>query len=237
MSLLPAIGGSAAVGLAPILKLPNLDAGRLIRKALGMDQFGIDQVREIEWRKSYLWNFKFLKTTNSNSPSPGPPKPFQDFFPATQLTETIATLRSESFEVPGGTIIVPRKTGPRKLIVTYYDDEYNTLLHYFRDWFKYIADDGLIAPLANCCRLVAVNKLNSYQEVISTSAYWVFPDGDLMWEGTSTSEASSYQIEFVIASEIQYSEVSQNNNWKAALQAGYSFLANGTGGLYSKILK
>jgi len=234
MSLLPSFGGAAAVGLAPVLKpIGNLDAGRLLRKTLGLDRFGIDQVREIEWRKSYLWNFKFIQTPNN----PVPTKPFVNFIPADTIRETVATLREETFEVPGGVIAIPRKADLRTISLTYYDDEPNTLFNFFRSWYNSILGAGVVVPLSSAVKMVTINRLNSYQEVIGTSAYWVFPKGNLEWEGNSASEASKYSVELIICSEVKWTETSSGTNWKAALQDGYSFLSNASGSLYPKIIK
>ena len=48
----------------------------------------IDQIRAVEWGKSYLWDIKFEDA----------PAPFDSWFPAIDVEEHLASLESQSFE-------------------------------------------------------------------------------------------------------------------------------------------
>jgi hypothetical protein len=121
--------------------------------------------------------------------------------------------------------------------MTFNDDERNTLFSFFKYWFESISNKGITAPLSKCVKLISINRLNSLTEVVGAGIYWVFPTGDLAWEGNSESSASEYTVRFVIAGEVEWKDTSSTADWKSALQAGYGFLSNSGGGIASKLFR
>ena len=154
----------------------------------------IEQIRKIQWGRAHDWDIKF------EDPKLG--EPFNQWFPASDVEENIATLQTFQFE--GGiwdNLQIPKSTTPCTLKVTFYDDEKHTLLNWLDNWInKEILNDGEgVSPLEDCIKIVTIAKLDSMKNPIHLTSYYVFPEGEITFAGKSTAEAHVYTMNFIIA--------------------------------------
>jgi hypothetical protein len=156
----------------------------------------------MEWSRSYLWDVRF----------PDAPPPFDEWFPATEVEENIATLVSQDFEIGNTTIKIPRATTLFDIKLTFHDDANHTLSNWIASWIndeimnggvctrrvsdEWINSDG---SKGSTCKPLYVAKLNSMRETISLKHYLVYPDGAIYYSGNSQSEVDRYQVTFIIA--------------------------------------
>jgi hypothetical protein len=152
----------------------------------------INQIRAIEWGRTYLWDIKF----------PDAPAPFNEWFPAVEIEENLATLESFDFEGFISTYKVPKSTTVFDLKVTFVDDIDHTLAHWLEEWINtdMLGEGNYILPLVDCCRKVMVAKLNLKRELIGhMKTYLVYPEGGLYFRGTSESGLPQEELTFIIA--------------------------------------
>lgn len=202
----------------------NLNADKFLESALGLDEFGIGQLRSVEWSRKYLWSFNFLKLDNNIKGLQIPPKPFDKFFPCVDIDETRLALEVFNGEAYGTSFRVPQKGSVGTVRITFIDDQKNTLYNFFRNWMgEDILNGGrYVTPLEEAVKAVEVRrvKLASLSDIsaevgslvglteqsdnsISDSVrYWVFPEGDITYNGGSTSDTQIYTVNLVIAGEV-----------------------------------
>ena len=197
-----------------------LDIDKMIDTALGLNDIGIGQLRSVEWGKKFLWDIKFTQPSDQPE-SRGLGKTFENFFPATDVEEGIANLESFGWEAFMNTYKVPRKMQQKEVRVTFYDDRDSTLLNWLDDWInKTIFNDGqFLTPLEQCLRLVQIKKLNSRKEVLSDNAYWVFPEGSIIYNGSSSSDPVLYSVQFNIVGVASKSGAGESNTIETLIRS------------------
>jgi hypothetical protein len=200
------------------MALLSLDG--IIASTLGLDEFGIEKLRSVEWAKKHLWALKFIEGNDN------PPAPFDQFFPAIDVEVGEASLDSFSFDLGDNSFKIPQKSTVREMRITFIDDENLTIFNWIKNWIridllnngKYISainDDhprvsgqGNVKPV----RQVQVTKLKSSRfpsifppsnfnsrQIVNT--YAVYPEGVLEFSGSSESGAQIYTVSFVIVEE------------------------------------
>lgn len=156
----------------------------------------IDQLRQVEWGKKFLWDIKFEDA----------PAPFDQFFPAIDIEEDKAILEHYQFERLSKAFKVPQKTGVKSLRITFADDADNTLVDWLDDWINRLVlnNDGYVSTLERASKLVTLLKLNSTREELNNQqiSYWVVPEGQVTYNGSSSSDAQSYSVTFVIVGQV-----------------------------------
>lgn len=153
----------------------------------------IDQLRQIEWGRGHLWDIKF----------DGAPSPFNAWFPAIDIEENLYTLESYTFEGYGTQFKVPYKTTPFQITTIFPDDINNTLSTWLSDWVNLtILGNGTVSPLENSIKLVTIAKIGTIiqatRKTIKINSYWVYPEGELMFHGSSDAEVPTYSATFVV---------------------------------------
>lgn len=154
----------------------------------------IEQLRAIQWDKSWLWDICF----------PDAPPPFGEFFPAQTCKVNLATIQSFQIDAPLTQHKVPWMSSPYEISLTFYDDVKIELLTWLAKWINSIVntDKGYVLPIASpgVCRTLQVAKLNTKRELISLKTYLVFPDGGALdYEGDSNSDSPLHSYTFTIA--------------------------------------
>jgi len=159
-----------------------------------------DQLREIEWGKKYLWDIKFEDA----------PEPFDEFFPAADVDESKARLETFTLERYITNIQIPHRTAIRNIRLTFFDDQDNTLVDWLDDWinrkiFRIDSNSGFqissVASLEESVKLVQLLKFSSDRVSLIEGgiiSYWVFPEGELIFNGSSSSDAQTYTQNFII---------------------------------------
>jgi hypothetical protein len=183
----------------------------------------IDVIRSIDYDVKYLWALRMVSGT--------PPKPFDGWFPAQDVTVPMAISESEIIEFAQSSIQVPIKTTGKEITVTFYDNDKRALLFWLADWInidlqnagKYmsgLADNHAIEaprnPVASNIgnrvvpvRTIELTLLSKYKKIDKTIMYDVFPVGELPWSGDQGSEAQTYNMRFAIVRE--YEATSDNS--------------------------
>ena len=153
----------------------------------------IEQIRSVEWGRSFLWDVRFVQPDV-------PPDPFDTWFPAIDIEEHVGVIESHTIEAYNTSIKIPRKTGPKELRLTFLDDVNHTLFNWLDEWInEKILNDGLnVAPLSEAVRKIHVSKLDTKRREIAQSIYLVYPDNPLLFTGNSSSDLLSYSIGFQI---------------------------------------
>jgi len=157
----------------------------------------IEQLRQVEWGKKYLWDIKF------DDPLRTLPSPFDEWFPAQDVEDNVANLDSFQFDGPLSTFKVPRKGQVKDVKITFVDDAAFTLFSFFENWVNSVIlnDDKYISTLAESVKTLQIVKLNAKRQIISgqTRTLLVYPEGPIIFNGSSTSDPQNYSIPLVIA--------------------------------------
>src|SRR5690606_27617885 len=103
--------------------LPNIQ--NIVSTFLGLN-YGIQQLRTIEWGKNYLWAVRFIE--------PKPPSPFNDFFPASSIELPQAVLDTFGFNLDQSTYKIPKNTSAKDISITFYDDDKSVLSRWIEEW-------------------------------------------------------------------------------------------------------
>ena len=199
----------------------SLNADKFLESALGLDEFGIGQLRSVEWSRKYLWSFNFIQLDNNIKGLQIPPRPFDKFFPCVDVDETESVLETFSGSAYGKDFRTPLRGGVSTLRITFIDDQKNTLYNFFNNWIKVdILNNGrYVTPLEEAVKAVEIRKvklasLTDYAQEVGnlvgltersdnsindTSKYWVFPEGDITFNGGSTSDTNIYSVNLVVA--------------------------------------
>lgn len=158
----------------------------------------IENIRGIEWATTYLWDIKFDDA----------PKPFNAFFPAIDIEEPLATLEPYRFSGYMSQYKVPKSTVGHILRVTFYDSFEFPIKKWLTEWIEYdilnvdSKNQKHIGYLEDVVKTVHVQKMDSNRNLISSSSYWVFPEGTISFIGNSSSEISTATVNFVIAGSV-----------------------------------
>lgn len=150
----------------------------------------LEKVRGIEWGRKYLWDIRFDSA----------PSPFDQWFPAIEVSEPTAVLESYKFDGFMSQYSVPLRSGLKKLSITFVDDVNQTLAKWMTDWINSkIQNNGrYVSSLSSSVKLVQILKLNSNRAIIDQSGYWVYPETEFKFEGSNDSAAPQYSVPFVI---------------------------------------
>jgi len=164
-----------------------------------MAKVTINQVRSVEWGKSYNWDLRFTEDQ--------PDSPFDEWFPAIDVEEGIASLETfmvsdaflSSYEIPMG-------TSPRTLRITFIDDAKHTLLSWMEEWVNSVVLNKRdhVSTLEKSVRTVMVRRTTGNGETIENKrigirSYYVFPKDTISYTGNSSSDLLTYSVTFAIA--------------------------------------
>lgn len=155
-----------------------------------------DQLRKIQWAHKYLWDVKLE----------GAPSPFDQFFPAVEIEEPRASVETQVFQRYLTSIEIPMGSKAKRLQMTIADggpsddSQNNMLLEWLDDWMNrtILQSGSSITPVSQIIKKLTVAKLNSKREQISIISYNIFPAGDLVYAGNSSSEGQLYSMSFVV---------------------------------------
>lgn len=187
--------------------IPNLE--RLVSNFLE-DGSGITAIRSVEWAKKYLWIVDFV--------DPKPPAPFDKFFPANDITAPLSIVESQLIDLPHSSLSFPKRGVQQDLRITFYDDEQQTLLRWLSDWQKIdLLNQGLfVSGLGDSHQVVCEDSfgdgqrrvsplrqvrfalLDAFRDEVMVKTYWVYPDGEIVFNGGQASEATTYSVNFKV---------------------------------------
>lgn len=164
---------------------------------MGLWLKNIEQIRSVEWSKSWLWDVKF-----DNGPSG-----FENWFPATDVEINEWTLEPFNFAGGTSTFEIPKTSTLADIKLTFIDDIHLHVEHWLNAWVNdEIFAGGSVQTIKECCRKLHVLKLKNASSKLGSpdivegypKTYLVFPKGAVYYSGKSTSEVHQDTIEFVI---------------------------------------
>jgi len=119
----------------------------------------INQVREVEFAKSYNWDIKLFNSQQGKPVNPLP-TPFDQWFPAIDVEEDIADLESYTFTRYMNDYKVPYKTNPKEVRITFYDDHNHKLSAWLDTWInKEILNEGnFISTLEDSVKFIQLAR-------------------------------------------------------------------------------
>ena len=124
--------------------------------------------------------------------------PFTDWFPATNVTESLATVNSHTFEGFISSYSVPLNGSELAVELSFLDDIDHSVTDWIKDWINNgILNGGShISTAQSAMRMLQVRKLLPDMSVKSDTIYWVIPEGTLDYVGTSESGSHEYSMTF-----------------------------------------
>jgi hypothetical protein len=195
----------------------NLIFRKTLSSLLGFDKYGMDRLRAVEWGRKYLWAIKFLERPSSVGSIP--PEPFNDYFPASDVTLEVSNLESYIITMGQSEYKVPIRNGSKTLNITFFDDKDSTLMKWLRDWieldilnegkfisclrdFHQVSDSfGVTRPVA-VYRTVELVQLTPFMEETGVRhVLHVYPESNLEFSGESMAAAITYSMTFSIVGE------------------------------------
>ena len=176
-------------------------------------QTGIETIRSVNWEKKFLWTLDFVDFK--------PPKPFDAFFPASDVSFPVGIIEDLTFDYGQSDFRFPIKSKSKELSITFYDDEERTLLRWMRDWMELdlmnygqfvsglednhttvepdmIGNKRPVVPI----RHVRLALLQHYKREVIAFDFKIYPVGELTYNGSQESGAGTYTMTFVVAEEV-----------------------------------
>ena len=163
----------------------------------------VDQMQQVEWSRSFLWDVKFYPGKTFSKKANG--IDLNTWFPATSVEENVWTLDTHPFNGGNSTFEIPKSTTLFNLKISFVDDVHLTVEKFITSWVndEIFGTPGATQCLEEACKKVDVVKLTNKNEIVSMHSYWVFPKGAMNYHGTSDSAVLSDDIEFIIAGTIK----------------------------------
>ncbi len=160
---------------------------------MGIFLKNLDQLRTIQWSKSWKWDVKF----------PDGPNNFKEWFPATNVEETVFSLTTYTAGLPY--LEVPKDKELSTLSLTFIDSIQLDVEDWLDHWINVeILNEGLyLSPLKSITKEIRIAKLDNLDNIVHEYGYLVYPKGVYNFSGNSESSTHSSQIEFVIASDVK----------------------------------
>lgn len=158
----------------------------------------IEDVRSVQWGKTYLWDVKFI--------GGGIPKPFSDWFPATNVEESDGSINSFQFEGGNTMYKLPQNKTNQDIKLTFVDkdfeqgDEIYNLYEWMIVWRNQtiMKDNGTVGTLSEIVKHIVIAKMNTKKEIVRTSSYWVYPEGEISFTGNSENGVPTYSVTLVV---------------------------------------
>jgi hypothetical protein len=149
----------------------------------------LQAMRKVSWGIKYLWEVSIDGVGGS----------FKEFFPATDVQDTVATVDTHEIMTSISTFEVPKSTSAKGIDITFLDDEQHTLYNFFKKWMteEILNNEKYVSTVEKSSKLVTIRKLNKKRETIQTDSYYAFPKGELAFAGDNSSEAPSYTVTLI----------------------------------------
>lgn len=151
----------------------------------------VGRMRTIDWNTSIDWDVRF----------PEAPPPFDQWFPATDVEENLATLNNKDYQFYMSSYEFPQMSAIFDLQITFIDDVVNTVHQWIAKWINEdILNNGRhLTPLADAVRTCHLVRTDGTGRIIRQAAYLVTPDGSINWQGASGPAIMTNSMRFPIA--------------------------------------
>lgn len=152
----------------------------------------LEDVRSVQWSQSFRWSVRF---------DPGPAG-FDEWFPATEVSENVWSLNTYDFSAGNSTYSFPLETTEPTVEITFIDDVKLAIETWLTNWVNDILvgyDTSGVKRLPLCVKKLEVVKYNNLNEEIYSATYNVYPKGDMFFHGSSGPDPIIDTITFVVA--------------------------------------
>lgn len=152
---------------------------------------GVNQLRKIEWSKSFLWDIKFDEA----------PPPFDQWFPAIEVDQGLFDIESQDFTTHVTTFRVPKSTNSLDVSITFVDDINHTLLEWFEEWATSMFTEGKrVKTVGNpdVSKKLEILRLDTKRQELRMDTLFVYLNSKLSFTGNSQSEIPVHTVDFVI---------------------------------------
>ncbi|QIG71456.1 hypothetical protein EVB32_344 [Rhizobium phage RHph_TM39] len=147
----------------------------------------IDQLREVQWGTTNLWDIRI----------PSAPSPFNAWFPAVDITEN--RIFSSSFTTPFflKQYKFPQNSSTPELQMTFADSVKKSLSTWLQAWHDEIYDDSDgVMCIDDAAREIIVCKLDTKKNIIKSTTYFAYPDGNVQESLNSQADLKLYSVAF-----------------------------------------
>ena len=160
----------------------------------------VEQLRLIEWARSFNWAVRF--------PDYRTPGDFLEWFPATDVQYNFFWIDKQEFPAGLGSMDFPKSTSISPLTMSIVDGSRrrgpSTNVLQLHKWLKDWGDDMVdlttgVLTLSEACRPIEIIHYNSVSNLIGKVTYAVFPHGEVNFVGGSESEINKLDLTFSIA--------------------------------------
>lgn len=164
----------------------------------------INDVRKIEFGKSYLWEVMF----DDNNIAPKLPSQFKTWIPAQTVEEELASVESYSAAVYNTTLKFPESTGAFHVTILFADDYKHSITAWLTEWVNStVLGGGLrVATISECSKILHVRKLDSRGGIVKNNAYIVYPEGAFNYTGDGESSLATISAKFVVVGTVKGSK-------------------------------
>lgn len=198
--------------------IPNGDKiNNAVSKFLDGGSVGIETLRSINYNAQYLWTVNFIGDNGF-----GPPKPFDDFFPASDISFPSAISNNHVFEMAQSSFSVPKNSSMRSIDMTFYDDELMSLRKWMTDWIELdIYNNGeYVSGINDSHKIIVKDSFNNSTRSVAPTRhiriafldrfksealvynYRIIPNGEVNITGSQNSDATVFNMKFDIVEEI-----------------------------------
>lgn len=162
-----------------------------------------NQIRQIQWLTTDQWDIKIEEA----------PVPFNDWFPATDITVNELSSEHHNIQTPSADYDIPKRGGRETITITALDDQFRTLQNWYDDLNTRIyASPWGVLPLEKSMVRINVVQTDVKKNTIKHLMYYCIPDGSVSWVGESTKNISTLNLTFKIVNRKIISQRPANSN-------------------------
>lgn len=153
----------------------------------------IENLRAVEWARSYSWDVKF----------PDAPEPFSRWFPASDITQGRWSVETYQFKAHTRSLEIPRAMGLLGMTITFYDGEMGEIEEWMRRWVVVgIFGEGKgVATLGEAKKKLVVQRLDGGRRPVKQWTYDVIPKDTFVFAGGSSSAPKQNAVAFMVVAE------------------------------------
>lgn len=164
----------------------------------------IEQIRSVQWGKTYLWDIAFPNENSNtsyldNTTGLRDSINIGDWFPAISVEDTTAIIESEAIPLPMSETKIAKNSAIKSIRISFADDIYNTVYNWFDSWMNEIIlnNNEYVGYLSDYYKKIYIRKLNTNKDVINESVYLVYPEDTLIFLGNSESGLPEYSVNLI----------------------------------------
>ena len=130
---------------------------------------------------------------------PDAPAPFNLWFPATNLTETLFEIVDKSVKFGPGNFSVPVEYAETDIQLTMYDTNTCVLEEFFTKWRNQMFPGPCcVATLCQIVKKFYLAKLDNQRLIKKQVGFWVRPSGKFFFQGTAEPTPRTYMVNLKI---------------------------------------